>query len=57
MPSRPVLSGAHRTSSTPTNETPYLNSSTDLVVTHILNDTWSHDFVMNALPESLQGTA
>jgi hypothetical protein len=57
MPSRPVLPGAHRTSSTATNETPYLNSSTVLVLTHVLNDTASHDFVMNALPESLQGTA
>jgi hypothetical protein len=37
-------------------ETPYLDSSTDHEVTHVLHDTWPHDYVMNALPASLRGT-
>jgi hypothetical protein len=37
-------------------ETPYLDTSTDHEVTHVLHDTWPHDYVMNALPESLRGT-
>jgi hypothetical protein len=39
------------------NETPYLDTSSDDEVTRVLNDIWSHDYVMNALPESLRGTA
>jgi hypothetical protein len=38
-------------------ETPYLDTSTDHEVTHVLMDSWPHDYVMNALPESLRGTA
>ncbi len=34
--------------------TPYIDSSSDHEVQHVISDTWKHDFVMDALPESLR---
>lgn len=35
--------------------TPYIDSSSDHELQHVISDTWKHDFVMDALPESLRG--
>lgn len=35
--------------------TPYIDSSTDHEMQHVITDTWPHQFVMDALPESLRG--
>lgn len=36
---------------------PYIDSSSDDEMQHVLSDTWAHAFVMDALPESLRGEA
>lgn len=36
-------------------ETPYVHTSADHVMAHVLSDVWPHDHVMAALPAGLQG--
>ena len=36
------------------NETPYLDSSDDHLVQHVLSDEWDHDYVLDALPEHVR---
>jgi hypothetical protein len=36
------------------NATPYLASSPDVLTEQVLTDEWSHDYVLDALPEALR---